>query len=115
MNLVVGVRCHYCSKFRSPQEVLHIGGGVVMCWHCFEWHQQAVRMFSGHPPRGCQECGVSFNQLQQSSGDGDVRMYVHAKDGIYQVLCRACSDNYVAKRVDLYRDTPFGHARKLAG
>jgi len=113
MNLVLAVRCHYCSHPRHPMEVLRLTGGPIMCWQCFQWHQQAMRMLAGQPPRGCQECGVTFRGLEQRVAGGDVRMYLHAKDGIYQVLCRACSDNYVPKRVDLYAGTAFGHARKL--
>jgi len=35
-------------------------------------------------------------------------MYVVPKDGIYQMLCSACSRPYVSKRADLYRGTEFG-------
>ena len=113
MNLVVAVRCHYCSKWRPPSTVMRMSGGAIMCWHCLEWHQAALRMLAGNPPGGCQECGVTFRQLQERAEGGDVRMYLHAKDGIYQVLCGRCSDDYVPKRVDLYGHTAFGHARKL--
>lgn len=113
MNLVVGVKCHYCSRFRNPKEVLRLTGGPIMCWQCWEWHQEALRMLAGQPPRGCQQCGVSFAALQERAAGGDIRMYVHAKDGIYQILCRTCSDGYVAKRADLYRRTEFGRAMKL--
>jgi len=90
-----------------------MSGGAIMCWQCLEWHRRAVMMLAGKPPPGCQVCGVTFAQLQERAGGGDVRMYLHAKDGIYQVLCRQCSDDYVPKRVDLYGDTAFGHSRKL--
>jgi hypothetical protein len=72
-------------------------------------------MLAGHPPPGCQECGITFTQLRERSLDGDIRMYVHAKDGLYQILCRACSDAYVPKRVDLYGATAFGRAKRLTG
>ena len=115
MNFVVAVKCHYCSNPRNPHEVMRMSGGAIMCWRCWEWHQKALKMLAGNPPPGCQneKCGVTFAQLQERAGGGDVRMYLHVKDGIYQVLCRTCSDAYVPKRVDLYGHTAFGHARKL--
>lgn len=86
-----------------------------MCFHCWQWHQQALKMFAGEPPAGCQECGVTFEALERAAPGGNVGMYIHAKDGIYQVLCRRCSDAYIQKRVDLYADTKFGWDRKLKG
>ena len=115
MNLVVGVRCHYCSRFRSPREMLTLGtGGAKMCWRCFEWHRCALRMLAGYPPSGCQQCGVTFQALRERNGGGDIRMYLMPKDGIYQVLCKRCSDRYLPKRVDLIGDTAFGRSLKLA-
>jgi hypothetical protein len=112
---ILKTRCHYCSRFRHPREIVKIGtGGAKMCWHCWGWHQKVLLMLAtGKPPEGCQECGVTFDDLQAASGSGDVRMYIHPKDGIYQVLCRICSDRYVPQRVDLYRATQFGHKRKI--
>ena len=113
---VFKVQCPYCSKWRSPAEIIPIGtGGAKICWHCYEWHHQALKMLAGQPPPGCQECGVSFEALEKAAPGGNVRMYVHPKDGIYQVLCRRCSDAYTRKRVDLYGDTKFGWDRKLKG
>lgn len=112
---IIGVQCHYCSKFRSPREILPIGGphGAKMCWHCYEWHVAAVKLLAGQIPSGCQKCGLTFAKLQERAGSGDVRMYVHPVDGIYQVLCQTCSDRYVPQRSDLYRRTRFGHLKKI--
>ena len=114
MNLVVGVRCHYCSHFRSPREMMTLGKGAKMCWSCLEWHQHALRMLSYHPPPGCQVCAVTFETLRQRAVDGDIPMYLVPKDGIYQVLCKRCYGNYLLKRVDLVKDTAFGSSLKLA-
>lgn len=114
-GIVLAVKCHYCSKPKSPHEVMRLSGGPVMCWHCLEWHYKALQVLAGHPPPGCQECGITFAKLAEAFPDGDIRMYVHAKDGLYQVLCKTCSDQYVPKRVDLYGDTAFGRSRKLKG
>lgn len=86
-----------------------------MCWSCYEWHGKALAMLAGHPPPGCQECGVTFDHLKRITPGGNVRMYLHPKDGIYQILCRTCSDRYTPKRLDLYGDTQFGWDHKLKG
>jgi hypothetical protein len=114
VNVVVAVRCHYCSKYRNPKEVMPLGtGGALMCWHCYEWHGHALLMLGGQPPPGCQDCGISFEELRLAYKGGDVKMYLHQKDGIYQILCRRCSDQYVPKRVDLYGATEFGASLNL--
>lgn len=110
------IRCHYCSHFRNPKEIIPLGtGGALMCWFCYDNHLIALKMLCGQPPPGCQgdNCGLTFAQLQAEAGSDDCKMYIHPKDGIYQVLCRACSDRYVLQRVDLYRPTRYGHRKKL--
>ena len=72
-------------------------------------------MLAGAPPKGCQECGVTFATLESSAPDGNVSMYVHQKDAIYQLLCRNCSDAYERKRLDLYGSTVYGHEKRLKG
>jgi hypothetical protein len=115
INFRFGVRCHYCSRFHVPWDLLPIGNsGARICLSCLEWHRQALRMLAGEPPTGCQVCGITFQALLEQSGDGDTKMYLHPKDGIYQILCKWCSDKYVRKRVDLYGDTAYGRSLKLA-
>jgi len=109
-------RCHFCSKYRNLHEMIRIvGKGQRICWSCFKWHQKAMRMLGGEPPPGCQECYVTFDALQKISPDGNVSFRMHLKDGIYQILCRSCSDAYERKRLDLYGDTAYGWLRKLKG
>lgn len=111
-QVLVGERCHYCSHFRSAEEIYPIGvGGAQICLRCLEWHGKAIGMLAGTPPPGCQECGVTFAQLRERGGD--VRMYLHQKDGIYQILCKPCSDAYIPKRRDLYGPTRFGQSLNL--
>lgn len=113
-GIVLAVRCHYCSRHRHPREIHPIGtGGARICSYCLEWHIKAIAMLAGEPPPGCQQCGVTFAFLQDCARSGDLRMYLHAKDGIYQILCRGCSDGYIAKRRDLYAETQFGHSRNI--
>jgi hypothetical protein len=114
-GLVLMERCRFCSKFRHPHEFIH-DSTVGMCWHCHEWHLQALNvLLHGAIPRGCQECGRSYEQLEALSPTADVRMCLHPKDGIWQILCGECSDSYERKRLDLYGDTPFGWTKKLKG
>lgn len=58
-------------------------------------------------PKGCQECGATWELLQECAPGADVRMYVVPKDGIMQILCASCAQPYVRKRSDLYRNTDF--------
>ena len=83
-----------------------------MCLHCFEWHNHALALLNkGKIPPGCQVCGLTFEALANAAGN--TRMYVHAKDGLYQVLCPTCSDAYILKRADLYKPTRFGQQKGL--
>ncbi len=113
----IRTRCHYCSKFRHQREVVRIGtGGAVMCWACYEHHQEALlSLCHGKPPKACHGCGRSYEELEKTSADGNVSMWCHMKDGIYQMLCRPCSDAYERKRLDLYGDTEYGWKKKLKG
>ena len=113
---VILERCHYCSKWVSHHDILIIGleeGGARMCQKCYFWHRAALDLLvTGREPLGCQECGVTMAELR-SRTTGDIKLDVVPKDGIYQVLCKQCSNAYVPKRVDLYGDTAFGRIRKL--
>lgn len=100
-----------CSKHRDPREF--VADPVVgYCWHCLEWHQHAMEVMAGAIPKGCQECDRSFADIARVSGD-NVRMFLHPKDGVWQVLCPPCSDSYETKRRDLYGNTPHGKAKGL--
>lgn len=106
---IIAEKCHYCSKYRHPHEVMRLPGGVRMCWHCHEWHGKAMMaLATGVPPPGCQNCGVSVADLKDERGDGNVQMCIHVKDGVYQVLCKPCSAVYATKRRDLFGKTVWG-------
>lgn len=85
-----------------------------MCRRCHEWHGHALAVLAGAMPRGCQECGLSLEQLNDLDVSAITRMYVVPMDGIYAVLCLPCKEAYCAKRGDLYRGTEFGTRLKLA-
>jgi hypothetical protein len=114
---VVSVRCHYCSVFRNPHEVFPIGiGGVVMCLRCREWHDANIdALAKDGAPKGCFECRVTWAELRLRLEAGDnpaeLKMFLVPKDGIYQLLCRTCSDAYERKRADLLRGTLYGQRK----
>ncbi len=112
---VIRVRCHICSRFRRPSEILHLPGGALRCLQCQERHEKALLMLAGNAPFFCQECGKSPEQLMAESGASNTQMCIQWKDGVYQVLCVPCSDAYERKRLDLYGDTVHGFLKKLKG
>lgn len=104
-------RCHYCSHFRPPSEIITIGDSIKMCFQCREKHVEEIIKF--HPVRECSLCHVSFADLGERELGPDLRMFVHFIDRSYQILCTLCDAKYVSQRRDLYGDTPFGWERKL--
>lgn len=115
--LIVTVRCHYCSKDQHPGEIISIGtGGAKMCFRCYEWHVENINALAqGGVPMGCFECRVTWAELRARVGPDDnpddVKMFLVPKDGIYQLLCRTCSDAYERKRADLLRGTLYGQRK----
>lgn len=112
---VIRAKCRACSKFRDPREFA--GGAVIgVCWSCYEKHLESLRFLAGAPPRGCQECGhtiAELDELSKRAGRADTRLVLERKDGIYQVLCLDCDEQYQTKRRDLYGATPYGMAKGL--
>lgn len=114
-GVLIGEKCPSCSRFVSPAEILRFGddGCVRLCARCWGKHLEALKVIgSGEPPKACQECNTPFGELAADER-GNSRMYIHSKDGVYQVLCSCCSDAYERKRRDLYGSTPYGNAKKL--
>ncbi len=85
-----------------------MASGQAICEECLSWHIHAVEFLGGAVPRGCQECGKTWEFLRDSTLGDEVRMYVVPKDGIYQIHCALCVREYVRKRSDIYRGTQFG-------
>lgn len=108
---VIAVRCNYCSRELPEFRVHRITNHQVICEYCLEWHFHALDFLGGEgQPKGCQECGATWEQIQLAETEPGVagRVFVVPKDGIYQMLCRGCTAPYVGKRSDLYRGTEFG-------
>ncbi len=103
--LLIGTRCPYCSKFRSPKDILDQPGGVRICVECEQRHLEALAALgTGEFHASCSECGKSAKQL----GPKDLRMAVHFENGKYRLMCMACDRKYTPKRKDLYGGTEFG-------
>lgn len=112
--IILGVKCNYCGKHRSPRQVHDWGGGVKICESCYEWHHHALAVLGGAFPKGCQGCGVTYEELEKRGDGGYVDMTIHGPvDGIYQVFCLECSEKLRPKQRERYHGTEFGHRQGL--
>ena len=103
------LRCNWCSKSRPRFRAHRLASGQVICDHCLDWHYHALEFLGGNgAPRGCQPCGVTFDQLRERAPAAEVRMYVVPKDNILQLLCAECVKPYLPKQKQLYKGTQFG-------
>lgn len=107
-SAVIAVRCHWCSRQLPSFRVHRLSSNQVICDYCLDWHFHALDFLGGAMPRGCQECGATWEFLRESTPGVEVRLYVVPKDQILQLLCATCVQKYTAKRPDLYKGTGFG-------
>lgn len=77
-----------------------------MCDNCQADHARRIEQFISSAERRCYQCGRSMREVEGDEA-GNITMFVHFKDGVYQLLCPQCSVSYTAKRKDLYGDTPW--------
>lgn len=114
-GIVIGERCPYCQKFRSPLDFIHQPGGVKICTACEQRHVEALQALqSGRFLGECSECGTSYADLKDRKRCGPLgQMAVHFENGKYRVMCLPCHAAYVPKRAELYRETEFGRDLKL--
>lgn len=113
--IIIGERCHYCSKFRSPSDIINQPGGVKICIGCEQRHLEALAAMQTHNFLGCcSECGRTAEELKAQKRCGPLgQMAVHFEGGKYRPMCLVCNETYVPKRRDLYGETEFGWAQKL--
>ena len=52
--------------------------------------------------------------LHAIHGDAVV-MRVYRKDGIYQMACDPCGEQYERKQLPMFAHTPYGQLKQLAG
>ena len=106
--IIIGEQCPYCSKFRSPRDIMHMPGGMTICRPCEQRHLEALEALSTGTFTGeCSECGQKPENLSNRA------MAVHFENGIYRMMCFPCDAVYTPKRRDLYGKTEFGHNLKL--
>jgi hypothetical protein len=111
---VLHPKCRVCGKHRPVEEFVAGGPVTGYCLRCLEKNQEALDLFAENKlPHGCHVCNRSMRELSAAEPSADVRLYAHPKDGIWQLLCINCSDQYEQKRADLYRGTPYGHTKKI--
>lgn len=110
---IVGVQCAVCSRFVPQRDIIRIGESVNRCQQCEELHLVALDKLAANPPRECGTCKTTWEQLKERAAGDHVSMFVHWKDGCYQVLCSACDLLYVPQRRDLYGKTRHGWDRKI--
>lgn len=113
--IIIGERCPYCQKFRSPQDMIPMLGGAKICVECERRHVEALEALSTGTFTGeCSECGLSAAELRAQHRCGpNGEMAVHFENGRYRMMCMPCDSGYVPKRAELYRDTEFGNDLKL--
>lgn len=106
--LVITEKCPYCSKARSPRDLIRMSVGAI-CISCHQRHLAALDALStGRYTGECSECGLGVDEIGRIQGDVDgVSMALHFENGIYRPLCKACDRAYVVKRSDLYANTRF--------
>jgi hypothetical protein len=108
--IIMGEKCPYCCKFRSPLEFVHQPGGVKICLPCEQRHLEALEALSSGKFTGeCSECGTKYEELRAAGKCGPQgEMAVHFENGKYRVLCLSCNLHYVRLRRELYGETEFG-------
>jgi hypothetical protein len=111
---MIAPKCRFCGKHRPAEE---FGGPpeLAPCFACYERHGAALRMLAGTAVTGCQECLRPVEELQAENEAGDVRMRLYDKDGVLELLCKRCGDEYERKRPELYARTPYGQRRLKIG
>lgn len=113
-QLILTVRCNYCSKHFPASRLIRQFNGVRICHNCYEAHNNAVDLIPGGPMPECQECKKTALDLAVEQNTKTPRMVAQWKDGIYQMLCHQCSDKYEHKRRDLYGETEYGHRKGIS-
>ena len=104
-------RCNWCSHFRPRYRTHSLSTGQTICEYCLDAHFRALDYLGGAIPDICQECLRSWKDIGERDPQAlAVKMFIHRKDGILQMLCDRCTDAYTHKRTDLYKGTQFGQS-----
>lgn len=115
-GIIIGEQCPYCTKFRSPRDIITLpGGSGKICTFCEQRHLEALQALSTGAFTGeCSECGLSAEELRAQHRSGpNGEMAIHFENGRYRAMCMPCDAAYVLKRRELYGGTEFGHNLNL--
>src|ERR1039458_9922140 len=70
-HIIIGVKCPYCSRFRSPRDMIAMMGGAQICVQCELRHIEALdAMAYGVFTGECSECGLSADELRAQNRCG---------------------------------------------
>ena len=113
--IIIGEECPYCTRFRSPQDIIPMTGGAKICIFCEQRHLEAMEALSTGVFTGrCSECDLPAEELRAQNRCGPQgAMAMHFENGRYRALCLVCDAAYVPKRRELYGKTEFGHQQGL--
>ena len=112
--IIIGEQCPYCTKFRSPRDILHQPGGVKICAECEQRHIEALHALSTGQFLGeCSECHMPYEELKLQGKIPGGQMAVHFENGRYRAMCMDCDKAYFPKRRELYGKTEFAANLKL--
>jgi hypothetical protein len=103
----MAAKCRVCGNFRHPNEFV-IDTVVGYCWHCYERNNRTLAMLGDISKVECCECGVSPSDVP-----ADLRMRLYDKDGVKQLLCVPCGDDYERKQRGMFANTPYGQQKGL--
>lgn len=106
-------RCRNCERWRVAGDFAGSGFSRI-CGDCWAKHLECLAVIaSGGVPAACHGCGMKLKTLKEREPGDDIRMALHMKDGVYQLLCRNCDSRYVRAQADRFRGTPYGRALNL--
>jgi hypothetical protein len=90
------VRCKSCTKPRYKHEIAFGDerAGYV-CTACYYKHHRNIADFRARRPRACDECGLSFAQMDERQLVQE--SYAFEKDGLFAMLCKKCWQKYEQK------------------
>lgn len=136
--LISAETCRLCGKARSPSDLMYLSvqtgncPGWGLCRECYEWHTQALMFLAAErPPQGCARCHRSLDQIHREAllrvsrqidpvqfstaalEQESRKMWLHALDGVYVLLCRQCTATVEQLHRHRFRGTPYGESKRI--
>lgn len=101
----IATRCRSCGRQLRPSSVRRFGYASI-CESCLESIEARLDEFLSRNPDRCDECGRLIRDME-CDATGNIFMFVHMKDGVFQILCDQCSVSYAVSRKDIYGGAPW--------